>query len=194
VKPRAKWLWLALAVFIPLGVAWSTYPLPDASPRLSQLFPHGSPVSSRDIPLEDGEETVFAGATVLKRLATVQNQIVVVTVIDGTRNRHAVHDPLFCFRGAGWEIGGEEMIPLGTGAARLLHLRKGEDRADALCWFSTGNRQFTSPLLHWWKTSLRRLTFGKSGPEPVLTILSSTSEGLPDWPALIRAWPGLQDL
>jgi hypothetical protein len=189
-----KALWLAFAILVPLGMMWEFHPLTDARPRLDQFVRDSARMESRDLPLSAGEQAIFAGVTVVKRLVLIGNARAVVTVIDGTHNRHAVHDPVFCFRGAGWEVSSQETLPLENGEARLLHLRNDKDVADALYWFSDGGQQFDRPLLYWWKTALRRLTFGGSGMEPVLVILTSTSETLPNWPALLKAWPELQAL
>jgi hypothetical protein len=190
----AKLLWLALAILVPLGMMWQFYPLTDASSRINQFPRKNSEMESHDIPLAPGEQAIFSGVTVLKRLAIAGNNRAVVTVIDGTKNRHAVHDPAFCFSGAGWELSGEESVPLSKGVARLVHLQHGSDRAEALYWFSDGNQQFSRPLLYWWKTALRRLTFGTSGMEPVLVILTSNGDPAPNWTELLKAWPELQAL
>jgi len=146
------------------------------------------------MPLSPGEQVIFSGVNVLKRDATVGGDHAVLTVIDGTKNRHAVHDPVFCFRGAGWDIVSQENIPMSNGEARLVHLRQDKDTAEALYWFSDGQTQFDRPLEYWWKTALRRLTFGASGNEPVLVVLTSTGPTLPHWQALLKSWPELQSL
>jgi hypothetical protein len=173
---------------------WQFYPLTDASSRLDRFPRKSGQMESHDLPLTAGEEAIFSGVTILKRLALVGDDHAVVTVIDGTKNRHAVHDPIYCFRGAGWEVSREETVPLDKGAARLVHLRQGKDVAEAMYWFSDGKEQFSRPILYWWKTALRRLTFGKSGMEPVLVIVTSAGDTLPHWPALIKSWPELQSL
>jgi hypothetical protein len=189
-----KFLWLAFAIVVPLGLLWQFYPLSDASARLNS-FPHKSAtVDSQDVPLTPAEASIFSGVTVLKRLAQVGNDQAIVTVIDGTKNRHAVHDPVFCFRGAGWEVSSQETVPMGNGEARLVHLKQNNEVAEALYWFSDGREQFDRPLLYWWKTALRRLTFGSSGNEPVLVVLTSTDSGLPNWQNLLKQWPELQTL
>jgi hypothetical protein len=38
------------------------------------------------------------------------------------------------------------------------------------------------------------MTFGASGMEPVLVILTSTGAPLPHWPDVLKAWPELQAL
>ena len=189
-----KLLWLAFAILVPLGMMWEYYPLTDASSRLNQFPRMSAHVESRDLPLSAGEQAIFSEVTVVKRLALIGNDRAVVTVIDGTHNRHAVHDPVFCFRGAGWEVTAQETVPLDKGLARLVHLRQGTDVAEALYWFSDGDQQFNRPVVYWWKTALRRLTFGGSGMEPVLVILASTRNTLPNWPQLLTAWPELQAL
>jgi hypothetical protein len=190
----AKILWLAFAILVPLGMLWQFYPLTDASSRIDRFPRKSVRVESYDLPLTPGEEAIFSGVTVIKRLALVGDDRAVVTVIDGTQNRHAVHDPVFCFRGAGWEVSREEKVPLRNGDARLVHLRQGKDVAEAVYWFSDGNEQFNRPVLYWWKTALRRMTFGGSGMEPVLVILTSTRGTLPHWSELLKSWPELQSL
>jgi hypothetical protein len=190
----AKLLWLALVVIVPLGLLWEYYPLGDASARLSRLPRNGANVQSRDVSMTPAELAVFSGVDVVKRFAVAGDDRAVVTIIDGTRNRHAVHDPMFCFRGAGWQVTGEETLPLAKGEARLLRLSQNGQTAEAVYWFTDGERQFARPSLYWWKTSLRRLTLGHSGLEPVLVVLTSTDAGAPNWRDLLKAWPELQAL
>lgn len=190
----AKLLWLAFAILVPLGMMWEFYPLMDASARIDAFPRKTAQMEAHDVPLEPAEQAVFSQVFVLKRLALVGNDAAVVTVIDGTHNRHAVHDPVFCFRGAGWDVSGQDIIPLEHGSAKLVHLRQGSSSAESLYWFSDGKTQFNRPLLYWWKTALRRLTFGTSGMEPILVILTSTGNTPPNWLALLKAWPELQKL
>jgi hypothetical protein len=190
----AKLLWIAFAILVPLGMLWQFYPLKDASARLD-AFPMSSVhIDSKDFPLTPAEIAIYSNVKVVKRIAQVGNDRAFVTIIDGTKNRHAVHDPVYCFRGAGWTVSSQEDIPMDHGVARLVHLQQDKDTAEALYWFSDGATQFDRPLLYWWKTALRRLTFGKSGNEPVLVVLSSVDGVLPDWPAVLKAWPELQTL
>jgi len=177
----------------PLGLAWECIPLADAAARTGRLPLNHGGVQSHDIPLEPAEKAVYTDVNVIKRLVTVGNEQVVLTIIDGTRNRHAVHDPGFCFRGAGWEITGRQSLPLEKGSAQLLRLQQGGETAEAVYWFTDGKEQFDSPQTYWWKTALRRMTFGHSGSEPVLVVLATTGAA-PDWPALLKSWPDLQEM
>ncbi len=191
---RLKLLWIFIPCGLLFGIVWEFYPLPDASARLSSLPCSAPGIESHDIALAPAEQMNFVKTTVVRRVAMVRGECVILTVVDGTRNRHAIHDPSFCFRGAGWEISSRSVIQMTNGNALKVHLHKGEGTAEAVYWFSDGASQFSSPLVFWWKTALRRLSLGKSGPEPVLVILASAGASLPDWGEVLRAWPDLQTL
>lgn len=191
---RSSLLWVFLAAGLLFGLVWEFHPLSDASERLRRLPCTAPGIESHDIALAPAEQINFSKTTVVRRVAMVRGDCVILTVVDGTRNRHAIHDPSFCFRGAGWEISSRNRIPMKNGEALQVHLHKGEGTAEALDRFSDGASQFSSPLLFWWKTALRRLSLGKSGPEPVLVILASAGASLPDWQEVLRAWPDLQSL
>jgi hypothetical protein len=191
---NAIMLWSALFLAVILGAVWEMQKLPDASGRMAQLPARGLMVDSGDMPLTPSEEIAFNGSAWLKRLAMVGREQVILTVLDGTRNRHAIHDPAFCFRGAGWKVESQEPFLLSHGEGCLAKLRKGETQAEALYWFSDGDTQFASPMLYWGKASLRRLSFGASGGEPILVILTTTSQGSTDWKSLLLAWPELEQL
>lgn len=193
-SPAGKWLGLVFAILVPLTLMWQYYPLQDASARLNSLPLKAVLVECKNLPLTGAEQSTFSNVMVLKRLAVARAGSAVLTIIDGTHDRHAVHDPTFCFRGAGWEVVAPERFPLARGSARLLHLRNGGDSAEALYWYTDGSQQFARPLLYWWKTTLRRLTFGASSPEPLLVVLVSANKTPPNWPALLKAWPELQSL
>ena len=191
---KTKILWIALTAAIALATLWERFPIADASVRLNRLPRASLLVESRDMPMTPSEQANFAGTSVLKRLASAGRERVILTVVDGTRTRHAIHDPVFCFRGAGWEVDSMETVALEKGDARLLRLRQGKQTAEAVYWVTDGARQFANPMQFWWETALRRLTFGASGAEPVLVILTSTGETAPNWAELLHAWPDLQKL
>jgi hypothetical protein len=188
--------WAGLGIIILTGALWDLYPLPDASPRLNSL-PAGraGAVELTDIELEPGEQINFKDIHAIKRFAVVGPDHVVLLVADGTHNRHAIHDPVFCFRGAGWEIANSAPISLPHGTAQFAKLRRKDGTtAEVVYWFTDGTVQFANPLKYWWKTALRRMTFGLSGSEPLLVILSTTGDPPASWPDLLRQWPALRDL
>lgn len=193
-KNRTRPVWIVLAAALALGALWQFVPLPDASARLHSL-PESSPnVETKEAPLEPGEVEIFSRASVVKRLASVDGQVVMLTAIDGTKDRHAIHDPRFCFQGAGWKITSQEPIAMNKGEASRVKLQKGEDTTEAVFWFTDGSQQFSSPVTYWTKTTLRRLTFGKSGEEPILVILAAAGETPMDWPKLLQTWQALGSL
>jgi len=190
-QTKARLIWGFMIIAVALGLLWQFFPLADASARLAALPERGIMMHSQEIPVTAAEDAIFAGATVLKRLVKVRSQAVVLTVIDGTHNRHAVHDPAFCFRGAGWEVEDELPFAVEWGEARRVALSRRGETAEALYWFSDGERAFGSPLGYWWRTTLRRVSLGASGQEPILIVLTPIDDRPVDWDALLSGWPEL---
>lgn len=193
-KIHPRLVWSALAAALLLGALWQFVPLADASARLQSLPEVSGGVQSRNVPLEPAESEIFRRTTILKRQVLVEGQAVTLTAIDGTRDRHAIHDPRFCFQGAGWTITSQQPVALARGEATRVTLEKAGESTEAIFWFTDGVRQFSSPSTYWIKTTLRRLTFGKSGGEPILVILGAGPTLPIDWPKLLGAWPELQAL
>ena len=77
------------------------------------------------------------------------------------------------------------------GSAELLRLTNGDDTREALHWFSDGEQRHALPMRFWWQTTLRRLTLGASGEEPVLVILQPFDKRSLDWRAILEAMPAL---
>lgn len=184
-------VWAAVALALGLGLVWQFFPLADAEARLAALPRRGVLMVSEDLPVTAAERSIYVGATVLKRLVQVRGQRVILTIIDGTHNRHAVHDPLFCFRGAGWDVVGEQPLAVEWGEGRRVDLQRQGEPAEALYWFTDGNRAFGSSLTYWWRTTLRRISLGASGAEPVLVVLTPVDSRPVDWAGLLEAWPEL---
>jgi hypothetical protein len=177
-----------------LTLAWSIYPLPDAQDRLRALPASGFNFSSRRMPLARDEAAVLGKAHVIKRLYQVGEQCFVLLIVDGATDRHAVHDPIYCFRGAGWTIQNRASYPIQGGSAALLTLINGSgERRQVMFWMSDDERRFTAPLRFWWQTTWRRITFGRSGAQPVLVILQPAALGIFDWRKLLENLPELLD-
>jgi hypothetical protein len=187
-------LWLATAFALGLAGLWQFFPLADAASRLEALPLNGLFFNARPMSLNPAEHEIYGRALVLKRLVRMRGQAFTLTVIDGTRNRHAVHDPLYCFRGAGWEVLMATDVNLPHGTARAVSLRQTGKSGEAVYWFSNGRQAFTSATRYWTDTTLRRLTLGRSGEEPVLVILTSVDDRLPDWGGILAIWPELMQL
>jgi hypothetical protein len=183
--------WTGAAVCGAIAVASQLWPLADGSSRIASLSPNGVWHRTIEVELNSWEKDFFQRAHVVKRVAVVRGKKVALTVIDGSRNRQAVHDPEFCFRGAGWTVERTGQVALETGRARLLHLRKGDTTAEALFWFTEGAAAFAAPWRYWLTATWRRLTFGASGQEPVLVLLTSLDDVPPDWSSLLTHWTEL---
>ncbi len=184
LEPGKDWwrLW-ALGVAVAVTLLWEMVPLSDATQRLKLLPREGLGYSSVDVALSRVEKDVYREAQVVKRLYCTASDRVVIVVVDGTRNRHAVHDPGYCFRGGGWRVRAEERQPLPGGAAMRVFLERGADRTEAVYWFTDGVTRHASALRYWAQTSLRRLTLGVWGEEPILVVMQPApdSPGAVDW-------------
>lgn len=186
-------LWSGLVLAVVLGLVWQFFPLPDAEKRLEALPKYGPAFAGRSIPMTDWEKGFFSDVNVMKRVYRVGNQELFITALDGTENRHLVHDPLYCFRGSGWQIESQKTVKFpGSGSAALLELEKDGQKQQAMYWFSNGKTQFERPLTYWWEATIRRLTLGASGEEPVLIVVQPVgTETKVDWRQLVRYFPHL---
>lgn len=167
---KQTYLWLALALAVILGSVWQFYPLKNASIRMNSLPLSGPNFVGEEVPLTETEKTFFANVGIVKRVYKINNQLFLITALDGTNNRHAVHDPYYCFRGSGWEMTHEEDFKMPRGTAKLVELKMGDKKKAALYWFSDGKETYGSPMKYWIQTTLRRLTLGWTGQEPILIM------------------------
>jgi hypothetical protein len=181
VRRRRGVLWAVVVVAALCGALWSFFPLPDAQARVSAVPKRGAQFQAWDLPLSEAEQAAFARVTLVHRRYAFKGHDFFVTVIDGTHDRHAVHDPRYCFQGAGWHVVDERKIALPGGEATLLTTEQAGEKAHAVFWFSDGARRHSSVLRFWWQTTLRRLTLGRSGAEPVIVTLQSYGPNQPDW-------------
>ncbi len=185
---------IMLTLAIVLGALWQFYPLPDAKERMDQLPLMGNGFVGEILPMQDWEKSFFKNVGVLKRAYQIKKRAIFLTALDGTRDRHAVHDPLYCFRGGGWEVVSEKVTPIPNGTAVLVKLKKEQLKQEALYWFSDGKQHYASPYRYWWQTSLRRLSFGKNGPEPILVTIQPLDDQPLDLKDLFENFPDLQKL
>lgn len=187
-------LWIALILAVILGLVWQFFPLSDASDRLDELPRYGAAFVGNDVPLTPFEQGVFAGVNVVKRVYTIAKKPYFVTVIDGTHNRHVVHDPYYCFHGGGWQVISDEPYPIPGGEARLVVLKKGDELQQALYWFTDGKKRSGSALFYWWQATLRRLSFGQLGEEPVLVVIQPMDKETLSWDKVRELFPALFQL
>lgn len=184
VARRRTALWVAIALAVACGTLWAVYPLRGANGRLDAVPRSGPGFSSADVTLNPAELQVLGRVDLIHRKYQLGQHAFYATLIDGTKDRHAVHDPRYCFQGAGWTVLAEEQLPLPGGAARLVRAKHADREVQALFWFSDGARRYTSVLQYWWQTTLRRMSLGRLGGEPVLVVLQSFGPDQPDWRTL----------
>jgi len=177
-------LWCFLVLTVGLGLLWQYYPIPDARSRLDSLPMEGVDFEGKELFLTPFEREFFSGVDVIKRAYRVGSQTLFITVLDGTFNRHVVHDPYYCFRGAGWEILTSETISIPGGKATLILMAKEEEEREALFWYSNQKNHYNSQMLYWWQTTIRRLTLGASGEEPVLIMVQALNQRSINLPSL----------
>jgi len=161
------------------GIAAEKHTKRDSPSRLARLPINGTGYMGLDIPLTASEQAIFGEAKVIKRIYHLGKFPFMLMAIDGSRYRHAVHDPIYCFRGAGWEITNRSILPLDGGQAALLTLAKNHKSRPLLYWFTDGTTRHSSVVRYWFQTTLRRLTFGLSGPEPIFVILQHSGDTTP---------------
>lgn len=189
ISSRQLWIFLAAAAI--LGLLWQFVPLTNAEGRLADLPLVGARYGGKNIPLTEFEENFFYRVNLLKRVYNIQGEGVFIVVLDGTENRHIVHDPYYCFKGSGWDIISEKTITIPRGTASMVNIRKGNEEREAMFWFGDGTTNYASPLRYWLETTLRRLSFGFSGPEPVLVLVQPVSQRAIDWQELPNQFPSL---
>lgn len=175
-------LWSALIIAIVITIVWPMIPMPNAEARLAAIPKSGPEFEAHPVELSAADLNFLGKARAVQYMIALRSGAqLMLTVIDGSKNRHAVHDPSYCFSGAGWSISKKDTIKLGSGEANWVSLVNGEQRNEALWFFDDGTHQFTSPLEYWLATSSRRVTLGRSGAEPVLVTLRGISDKPIDW-------------
>ena len=183
--------WVALVVLLAVSATWTLRASSDASARMRALPLTGPGYSAQNVALDERELATFGKARVLKRRYVSAAGAFRVFIVDGTADRHAVHDPLYCIRGAGWKIASAETVTLPGGEARRIHARRGEGTGEMIYWFSDSQRRHASAPRYWADATMRRLTLGKSGDEPVLVLLHAEPGTTADWSRVLSEIPEL---
>jgi hypothetical protein len=177
------------------GGLWDRVFINESQPRVDHLPKFGLGYAGLDLPLTPAEKSLYKQTYVIKRGYELgrSNRFVLI-VVDGTRNRHAVHDPLYCFRGAGWGIDVNRILPIEGGKARFLKMSKSNKARETIYWFSDGRVRHASMGRYWFQTTLRRLTLGLSGQEPVMVILQPFGDDLFSWQKILKQFGPLTEL
>jgi len=172
MKRTVLWCGVILAALIIL--VWPSLPIPSAASRLAAIPTASADFHSTPVELSAADLAFLGKAQAVEYLIEMRGgDRVILTVTDGTNNRHAVHDPGYCFAGSGWQVQAKTTVKVPSGDATWISLIKDTKTAQALWFFDDGKHQFASPFEYWLATSARRATLGRSGAEPVLVSLRS---------------------
>lgn len=160
----------------------------DGEARRIDFRERGLLYSSTNVQLAPSEATQFASVDVVKRRVRTASGEFDLLVVDGTRNRHAVHVPTVCHLGDGWEPLASRPFEIDGGAARWVRMSRRGVTTECVYWFSDQEHRSASPWWYWSATTLRRLTGGRSGSEPVLVVLTQATESPVDWENALAAF------
>jgi hypothetical protein len=186
-----KLLWGALGIAVVLCLALELLPRQTGPSRLEKLPLKGFGFAGRELPLNEAEKTIFQRAKVVKRLYQAGANQFVLLAVDGGGDRHAIHDPLYCFRGAGWTVVQEVIQPIPGGHGKVIRLTKKQQSAQALFWISDGQSRHASALNAWGQSMRARLGISSAARTPVLVLVQPIIGGTVDWPDLIHRCPEL---
>jgi len=185
-QSKSKFLWLFLGTCLALAILWESVPLKDSQDRLDTFPKSGFGFVTQEIPVSSVERRVFKECNLLKLYIRQGKQSYLLTAIDGTENRNAVHDARLCFIGSGWTITNERIVTIPGGNSAIITLEKAGRRREVMMWFSDGEYRYGSALKYWIASALRRLTFGMSGEEPIRIIIQPTDDRALDWDDIIN--------
>lgn len=174
MKPRRKRMIVATLCGIAAitALVWPILPMAGGVDRLAAMPLNGPDFESQTIEISAADRDFLAGARAVQRVVRPRRGApILVSVIDGSGNRHAVHDPRYCLAGSGWRVRSEKQMTLASGMGNWISMEKDGATMEALWFFDDGTQQFTSSQQYWWRASLRRATRGLSGPEPLLVML-----------------------
>ena len=188
-------LWSMIILSAVLVGVWEFVPLKDASDRMNSVPLNGIGFQSIDYDPAPIELSVFSGCNLLKRYISIRGGQFFMTAVDGTGNRNAVHDPTLCFTGDGWTVNTRDPIAIPGGTGEVVRMSKGEEEKEVLVIFSDGTTRFHSLISYWMRTTLRRLTLGYSGEEPIRIIVQPMDRKTNiDWDNLLMSYPPLLSL
>ncbi|MEO0793782.1 MAG: exosortase-associated EpsI family protein [Verrucomicrobiota bacterium] len=174
---QSRILWVISILGILLTLVVEFLPQKDAVEQLLSIPTADRSFRSQETPLTDQERELLGDASAIKKVVYPHSgDPFLFSAIDGSRNRHAVHDPRYCFVGSGWKIMGEQSLETRRGTVQSLILERDGEQRHALFWFSTPDQWFVSPISFWGKATARRLTFGLAGEEPILLVVQSLGD------------------
>ena len=190
-------LGFALIIAVLASIIWDQVELKDASNRIEKYLaiPLSAGIKVQSMKPTPAEKSILGSALMIKNVYEINQQQFLVMVIDGTKNRQAVHDPSHCFHSGGWTIDVEKEYSLPKGKAAALEIHQRENKTEVMFWYSDGVRHHASPMSYWFQSTFRRLTLGLSGDEQVLVLLQKlTEQDKTKWSTLLESIPALTEI
>jgi hypothetical protein len=195
MKPtHRQLLWIGLGIALLVVLIPDSSPSHEARPRLMTLPEKGLSFTSQDLALNPTEAQVYRKADSVKRLYQTRRARFILTAVDGTHNRHAVHDPLYCFRGDGWDVVQRDTLQVPGGRATRLILARSGHRTEAVFWFTNGRERCDSAWRAWWMGLCRRVMPNSGSHEPALVLLQGIQGESPAWASVFAQCPFLFEL
>ncbi len=192
MKAKSAMLPGLLLTAMAIGVVWDCFPLSDASERLNRTSSRGPGFVLTDLPLNKLEQQWYTNVSVKKYQLRTKQDTVLMTLVDGSHDRHAVHDPTYCLRGDGWVIQNSTTLQIDDSAEiSLIRVARNGVVKEAVFWFSDGDQIFSSMTEYWWRCSLRRMTLGQSGDEPIFVMLQPATDTPVHWRRVLERVPGI---
>jgi len=184
-------LWCGLGIALIYCLALDLMPSSKKETRLTKLPLQGIGFTGQDLPLNAAEQNVFQRATVVKRIYQCGKNRFVLLAVDGAGDRHAIHDPLYCFAGAGWTVKNGSTTQLPGGQGRILQLTKDGQTAEAVYWITDGEHRMASASQAWWQSLKRRICLERNTHAFVLIVLQPVADGTINWKEVLSGFPEL---
>lgn len=189
MKQNILWC-IFIGICLLIGVLWEFLPRANPGDRLGSIPLAGENFWGNEMPLSDNEKAAIGEAEAIKRGYIFDGKEFLVTVLDATQNRSAVHDPSYCLRGGDSAPVTESTVSLASGKASLWSIEDGDVRKEVLCWFSSPEEQFSSFPRYWLYSALRRMTLGYGVDEPLFVVVQAEApiEDVIPWEQASRNW------
>ena len=189
-KQNKSIFFISLIAALVTVIVWDSFDLESATVRLESLSHQGIGYKSQAVELLDSEKEIFGQLDFNRRFYHTNNGSFIVTLIDGTKDRHAVHDPMYCFTGAGWEHSEIK----NKASYKHIRLTKNKSSIEVIYYFSNSNEIYSTKQRYLFDCSLRRLSLGWSGKEPILVVIQSIENQSLNWHDIIKVLPELQSI
>ena len=195
-RPQLQILsWVSFIGLLGAILVYAIVPVANARDRLEFIPSESHSFNSVEIPFTQEEKDFLRDAHAIKRLYSLSDgNTLMMLVVDGAEDRHVVHNPVFCIKGAGDEILSEESMPLVKGSGSKLKIKTDSGFQEMAYWYSTLNRRHSSFANLLWDNVLNRLSFGTATNAPVMVVLYSSSNKSINWNRVPDQLPFLMSL